>query len=295
MTTAKITKSTFSKTARGHFGRVYIDTRHHPAIAYKVQYALPFSQRRRTIRTEIQLQRIAATHCKYVPRIIDDIVIPKLNHWYIARMNSLTFAMECAMGDTLHNHLSVRRTRFSLLQVHRVMSQLSEAITQLHSIGIVHRDVKNDNLMISLPLTTLRVIDFGLATYSKTPYDANHPLRTSVGTPFNASPQIVFSQPYTAKCDWWSIGIVCYMLLFGMYPFAIRTSDIRNYMMFGLVRAEQRTMFNTPLKHFSESRYWSVNMNSNQNDYDIFHRLYTATEGWLKVPESERMCSFNQV
>ena len=67
-------------------------------------------------------------------------------------------------------------------------------------------------------------------------------------------------------------------------------------MMFGLVRAEQRTMFNTPLKHFSESRYWSVNnKDSNHRDYDILNRLYTATEGWLKVPESERVCSFNQV
>jgi hypothetical protein len=74
-------------------------------------------------------------------------------------------------------------------------------------------------------------------------------------------------------------------------------------MMFGLVRAEQRTMFKTPLKHFSESRYWSVNnKNSNHRDYDILNRyydilnrLYTATEGWLKVPESKRVCSFNQV
>ena len=82
-----------------------------------------------------------------------------------------------------------------------------------------------------------------------------------------------------------------------MYPFAIRLSDIRNYMMFGLVRPEQRTMFNTSLKHVSESRYWSSvnNKNSNHRDYDILNRLYAATEGWLKVPESERVCSFNQV
>jgi serine/threonine protein kinase len=46
----------------------------------------------------------------------------------------------------------------------------------------------------------------------------NPTAQTSVGTPIYMSPQVIFSEPYTIKCDVWSLGVVYYKMLFNLYP-----------------------------------------------------------------------------
>ena len=48
---------------------------------------------------------------------------------------------------------------------------------------------------------------------------------TCVGTPIYMSPQVLLSEPYTIKCDVWSLGIVFYKILFNLYPWE-RTDNI---------------------------------------------------------------------
>lgn len=49
--------------------------------------------------------------------------------------------------------------------------------------------------------------------------------QTSVGTPIYMSPQIIMAEPYTIKCDVWSLGVVFYKMLFNLYPWE-RTDNI---------------------------------------------------------------------
>ena len=50
---------------------------------------------------------------------------------------------------------------------------------------------------------------------------------TCVGTPIYMSPQVLLSEPYTIKCDVWSLGIVFYKILFNLYPWE-RTDNIQS-------------------------------------------------------------------
>lgn len=274
--------------AKGNFGRVYVDTKQSPPLLYKIQYAPPYSAKQRHIRKEIQLQQLASQRCQYVPKIREDVRIPALHRWWcVLRWCTFIFAMEQAPGDTLHNHLSVHHTAFTVLHIHRIMTQLRNVVNHLHSIGIVHRDIKNDNILIEMPLAKLQVIDFGLATHRVQPYNIHHPMHTSLGTLLYSCPQMVFGQTYTAKCDWWSLGVVCYVLLFGQFPFALRASTIRDYVMFQM-RAEERTMYKTPLRTIQDSLFWPV---KSTDEYDTLNRLYKAITELLVVNESNRCCT----
>lgn len=53
----------------------------------------------------------------------------------------------------------------------------------------------------------------------------NPTAQTSVGTPIYMSPQIIIGDPYTIKCDVWSLGVVFYKMLFNLYPWE-RTDNI---------------------------------------------------------------------
>lgn len=53
----------------------------------------------------------------------------------------------------------------------------------------------------------------------------NPTTQTSVGTPIYMSPQIIMGEPYTIKCDVWSLGVVFYKMLFNLYPWE-RTDNI---------------------------------------------------------------------
>lgn len=277
--------------AKGNFGRVYVDATHRPSLLYKVQYATPYSAKQRNIRKEIQLQQLASRQCQYVPKIREDVIIPSLHRWWcMLRWCTFTFAMEQAPGDTLHNHLSVHHTAFTVLHTQRIVTQLIEAVNHLHSVGIVHRDIKNDNIMIEMPLAKLQIIDFGLATYRVQPYDTHNPMRTALGTLLYSCPQMVFGQTYTAKCDWWSVGVICYVLLFGLFPFALRTSTIRDYVMFQM-GAEERTMYKTPLLTIQDSSFWPA---KNDDEYDTLIGLYKVATELLIVKESIRCCTMGK-
>ena len=101
-----------------------------------------------------------------------------------------------------------------------VASQLLGAVSFMHSLGIAHRDLKPDNIMLKEPwspkpgaIPTLKIIDFGSATFCL----ANETMKGHVGTKFFSAPEVIRRKPYTKKCDVWSVGVLLMVLLKG-YP-----------------------------------------------------------------------------
>eukprot|EP00971_Amphidinium_carterae_P026400 520794-Amphidinium_carterae.1 len=100
--------------------------------------------------------------------------------------------------------------------------QMVEAIATCHSIGIVHRDVKCENFLLT-PNRRLRLIDFGTAR------DTAHPevdpmmikpmYEHHVGTPNFMAPEAVNGKANDARSDLWSLGCTIYQLLLGVPPF----------------------------------------------------------------------------
>ncbi|KAG6599652.1 serine/threonine protein kinase [Phytophthora cinnamomi] len=122
---------------------------------------------------------------------------------------TLYLVMEhCADGD-LHRYLSSRmRHRMTCLSALSVLSQVASGMAFLHELGIAHRDISLENIMVHRGRCKLG--DFGLATRSRL---AGGRL---VGKNYYMAPEIVAGDVYDPKsADIWSLGIVLFVLLTG--------------------------------------------------------------------------------
>ena len=94
--------------------------------------------------------------------------------------------------------------------------QAATAVNYLHYFGIVHRDIKLDNFLLTVDSRTesdLRLIDFGFATNFR-----NVTLSSSIGTPCYVAPEVLKSR-YSKECDVWSLGVMLWMMIFAEPPF----------------------------------------------------------------------------
>lgn len=97
--------------------------------------------------------------------------------------------------------------------------QALQALRYLHRRGILHRDLKPDNLLI-LPDGTLKVLDFGLATVH-----AHYDDRDPVGTLPYLPPEVLAGEPYSEASDLYTLALIMYELLNGCYPFPTASLD----------------------------------------------------------------------
>lgn len=94
------------------------------------------------------------------------------------------------------------------------MTQALEGLSHLHKLGIMHRDIKLDNLMLASPndIQSLKIIDLGFATQERNRLNR-------CGTPGYIAPEIFEIDSYTELCDIYSLGAVFHVLLSGQRMF----------------------------------------------------------------------------
>jgi hypothetical protein len=119
-------------------------------------------------------------------------------------------AMEFIAGETL-GQLVHRRAPLTLSRRIALMEQVCVGLAYAHRHGIVHRDVKPANLMISRDSGVLKVLDFGVA--GRVDADPAAENQMLMGTPNYMSPEQVVGQPSDHRSDIFSVGLVLYELL----------------------------------------------------------------------------------
>ncbi|MFT5993925.1 MAG: serine/threonine protein kinase [Bradymonadia bacterium] len=133
----------------------------------------------------------------------------------------LFLAMQYIPGDTLKAQLRARTP--TLQESAEWISGIASGLAAAHREGVVHRDLKPGNVILSPTPQGLQpvVIDFGLVKAFEnaegTDDDVTHS-NMLVGTPTYMSPEVVLGQPIDAKSDLYSLGVLAYVLLTGQKP-----------------------------------------------------------------------------
>ena len=95
-------------------------------------------------------------------------------------------------------------------------------IHSLHSINIIHWDIKPENLLLDKNKKTIKLVDFGLGRF----YNLNSKIDTACGSPCYAPPEMLSKLKYDPlKADVWSLGIVLFAMLSGYLPFDDDNTD----------------------------------------------------------------------
>ncbi|KAI9500520.1 kinase-like domain-containing protein [Coemansia spiralis] len=117
----------------------------------------------------------------------------------------------CERGDLWSGELAA----LSEPETRYVVQQVAAAVAYLHANGVLHRDLKLANIMLSRSMG-IKIGDFGLATKID---DGSMEPTTMCGTPSYISPEIMARQPYGFESDVWAIGCLLVTLLTGAQPF----------------------------------------------------------------------------
>ncbi|KAG0088629.1 Ribosomal protein S6 kinase alpha-5 [Podila epicladia] len=125
---------------------------------------------------------------------------------------------EMIHGTTLHDHYIYQRNIFTELETRNIFQQICEAVNYLHHRGIVHRDIKSENVMVTDD-GRVKLIDFGLARTTS----SNEVLSNRCGTRAYMAPEADQSEEcnngYGKAVDVWSLGVLLFRMLAGVYPF----------------------------------------------------------------------------
>jgi serine/threonine-protein kinase len=127
--------------------------------------------------------------------------------------------MEHARGTTLRKLIHAQ-SPLSLERIRNLIAQLLAGLTAIHDAGIVHADIKSNNLIVDTAdgVDHLTIIDFGLARTRTSQVQPGEGV--AVGTPEYMAPEVFRGEAPTARADVYSAAIVAYELLAGVTPFA---------------------------------------------------------------------------
>jgi len=122
--------------------------------------------------------------------------------------------MECLPGTTLADE--IRRGPLTNERASEVMNELLDALGAAHAQGVLHRDIKPTNLLLTAD-AHVKLSDFGIATSP----DARHLTETGmvIGTPMYLAPERLRGEPATVRSDLYAAGVVLYEALTGRPPF----------------------------------------------------------------------------
>ncbi|KAK8951500.1 putative serine/threonine-protein kinase [Platanthera zijinensis] len=168
----------------------------------------------------------------YVLRRLDHPNVIKLEGLVASKMSSSLWLIFQYMEHDLAGLAARPGIGFTLSQVKCFMEQLFNGLNHCHNNGVLHRDIKGANLLISDD-GILKIADFGLATFFSN--ELKHPLTSRVVTLWYRPPELLLgAQDYGISVDLWSSGCILAELLAGKPIMPGRTEVEQLHMIFKL-------------------------------------------------------------
>jgi len=166
-----------------------------------------------------QMQKADIVSMGQVEHIMQETeVLTKISHPFVTNKYAgfvtpcnLLLVMEFCPGGDLFDQL-YRHKSFNVPDARIMTSQVLLPLEYLHSMSIVHRDLKLENILVSQD-GALKLTDFGFAKYIK------YRSWTLCGTPEYLAPEIILEKGHGKAVDYWAFGVLFYEMLNGHSPF----------------------------------------------------------------------------
>ncbi|XP_066097851.1 myosin light chain kinase, smooth muscle isoform X1 [Saccopteryx bilineata] len=154
-------------------------------------------------------EEISIMNCLHHPKLVQcvDAFEEKAN---------VVMVLEIVSGGELFERIIDEDFELTERECIKYMKQISEGVEYIHKQGIVHLDLKPENIMcVNKTGTRIKLIDFGLARRLENAGS----LKVLFGTPEFVAPEVINYEPISYATDMWSIGVICYILVSGLSPF----------------------------------------------------------------------------
>ena len=122
--------------------------------------------------------------------------------------SNIYLVLELLAGGELFDRI-VEKESYSEKEASDTIRPIVDAVRYCHGLGIVHRDLKPENLLYESEdeHSAIKITDFGLARFVM-----NELATTACGTPNYVAPEIIQGQGYGKEVDYWSIGVIIYIM-----------------------------------------------------------------------------------
>ncbi|GAA6020437.1 hypothetical protein JCM11491_000245 [Sporobolomyces phaffii] len=154
-------------------------------------------------------------------RLLEEIDSPFVCNMRFAFQDdeNLFMVLDLMLGGDLRFHLD-RLGSMKEDVVRFYVAEMALALGDLHKLGIVHRDIKPDNILLD-ERGHAHLTDFNIAVH----FTERRALTSVAGSMAYMAPEVLGKRGYFSTVDWWSLGVVAYELLFGKRPYRGKTNS----------------------------------------------------------------------
>ena len=238
---AKVDDLTLIKfLGKGSYGEVYLTKKDGKSELFATKkmdrQLMDQPQISKYFKNEIAILRELKYHRNIVK--LEDVKMTK-KHYYLV----MEYCNGGSLSDCLKKYQNKTGKPFTQEIVQFLMKQIINVMKYIHSVGIIHRDLKLDNILVNfdseydknntnMMKSTVKIIDFGFATHMGN----SNLCYSTVGSPINMDPNILIKMNenkmgidngkmlgYDQKADIWSLGTLCYEMLIGKSAFNSQT------------------------------------------------------------------------